>query len=141
MKVFSLIFKQFSAQFIGKIITSLSTFLILGMVARNFQEKGTGIFTLALTYIGIFNLLVDFGFNAHLLKKENFDFQKLLGTRIVWAIFLTAIALVTLPFWPFSSLDFSKAVIFGSFGILGSAIFTQPDYAQIINTLRHELKK
>lgn len=115
----------------GKAVTSISTFIILGLVARNYGEEGTGIFTLALTYLAIFYLLSDFGFNAHELRRIGVsefqsigkEWQKLLGTRILWSLLLVILAVGLLPFWPFASMEFSQAVIFGSLAIIGSGIF------------------
>ncbi len=98
-------------------------------MTRNYGEAGTGIFTLSLTYLAIFYILSDFGFNAHVLKRVQGtgfrlqEWQKLLGTRILWSLLLVVIAVGTLPFWPFASGEFSKAVVFGSLAIIGSAIF------------------
>lgn len=139
------IFQQTFWQILGKIVTTFSTFIILGIVARNYGEAGTGVFTLALTYLAIFYLLSDFGFNAHVLrelKSQSFDFarlwqgfaqdrmanlktkwQKLLGTRLVWSVALMMVAVGLLPFWPFVTPDFAKAVYFGSLTIVCSAIF------------------
>lgn len=124
MEILTKIFKQTFWQILGKVITSLSTFIILGMVARNYGENGTGIFTLALTYLAIFYLLSDFGFNAHALKKFQIEqFSKLLGTRLVWSGILVVIAVGLLPFWPFAGVEFNQAVLFGSLAIVGSGIF------------------
>lgn len=113
-------------QIIAKIITALATFSILGLVARNYGEEGTGIFTLTTTYLGIFYLLADFGFNAYILsradKVEN-EWNKLLGTRLVWALFLIVVALVVFPILPFATPFLFAAIIFGSLDILASAIF------------------
>lgn len=128
------IFSQSAWQILGKITSSLSTFIILGLVARNYGKEGTGVFTLTLTYLAVFYLLADFGFNAHVLKKIKnqtplrgpeikTEWQKLLGTRIIWSGILVILAIITLPFWPFTSLIFSQAVIFGSLAIVGSSIF------------------
>ncbi len=98
-------------------------------MARNYGEAGTGIFTLALTYLAIFYILSDFGFNAHVLKRvQGTDFrlqewQKLLGTRIIWSLFLVALAVGLLPFLPFATPEFSKAILFGSLAILATGIF------------------
>lgn len=110
-------------QIVGKVVTSLSTFIILGLVARNYGEEGTGIFTLSLTYLAMFYLLADFGFNAHILRQDKIEWQKLLGVRIVWSALLVVLAVGLLPFWPFSTPDFSQAVLFGSLAIVGSAVF------------------
>ncbi len=132
------ILQQTFWQIAGKIITSLSTFIILGLVARNYGTSGTGIFTLALTYLSIFYILADFGFNAHVLKKVQSVFQtasgrtefvvrsewrKLLGTRLVWSGLLIILAVGLLPFWPFSSFEFIQAVSFGSLAIIASSVF------------------
>ncbi len=130
MKVIPKILRQTFWQILGKIITSLSTFIILGLVARNYGEAGTGIFTLILTYLGIFYLLSDFGFNAHELKRVTSnkvqvtsEWQKLLGTRIVWALLLVGVAVGLLPLWPFGNPLFNQGVLIGSLAILGSGIF------------------
>lgn len=99
---------------LGKAVTALSTFIILGIVARSYKEEGTGIFTLALTYLTIFFLLGDFGFNAHILRKGVVDWQKLFGLRIILAVVLIVLSLLIFP---------SKITLFGSLAILGSAIF------------------
>lgn len=130
MNYFSKIFQQTSWQILGKVVTSISTFIVLGIVARNYDKEGTGIFTLALTYLAIFYMLADFGFNAHVLKKftvnslqSAVEWKKLLGTRIVWSILLVILAVGLLPLWPFATPDFAGAVLFGSLAIIGSAIF------------------
>lgn len=129
MGILGKIFKQTFFQILGKVITSLSTFIILGVVARSYKEAGTGTFTLALTYLAMFFLINDFGLNAHLLRNfktqnSNFktDWQKLLGVRILWSGVLVALAFCLLLLLPFS-LDFKQAIIFGVLSIIGSAIF------------------
>src|SRR3990167_4057689 len=125
------VFKQTFWQVLGKVVTSLSTLIILGLISRNYGEEGTGIFTLALTYLAMFYLLSDFGFNAHVLRKiqtssikiQNNEWQKLLGTRFIWSAALVMIAIGLLPFWPFSTPQFSQAVTMGSLAIIGSAVF------------------
>lgn len=130
MNYFSKIFQQTFWQVLGKVVTSISTFTVLGIVARNYGKEGTGIFTLALTYLAIFYMLADFGFNAHVLKKLTVyslqftgEWRKLLGTRIMWSAMLVILAVGLLPFWPFATAEFSKAVLFGSLAIIGSAVF------------------
>lgn len=124
------IFQQTFWQILGKVASSLSTFIILGLVARNYGEAGTGIFTLALTYLAIFYLLSDFGFNAHVLKRLQVtgdrvqkEWQKLLGTRILWSVALVILSVGTLPFWSFASPQFNQAVLSGSLAIIASGIF------------------
>ena len=94
MNLFSKILKQTGWQILGKAATSVSTFIILGVVARKYGPDGTGTFTLVLTYLGLFFMLSDFGFNAHVLKAEKIEFQKLLGTRIIWSAALMMLAIL-----------------------------------------------
>lgn len=128
--MFLKIFQQTAWQIFGKAVTVISTFIILGFLARNYGEEGTGIFTLALTYLAIFYLLADFGLNAHVLKNLKFqmlnvktEWQKLLGTRILWSAILVILAVGLLPILPFTTPDFTKAVIYGSLAILASSVF------------------
>lgn len=127
MKLLQKIFKQAFWQLLGKGVSSISTLIILGMIARNYGHRGLGEFSLALTYLAIFYLLSDFGFNAHVLKKlslnSNKEWNKLLGTRIIWSGTLVVLALVTLPFWPFSNPLFIKSILWGSLAIIASGIF------------------
>ncbi len=117
-------------QIIGKVVFSLATFIILALIARNYGEEGTGVFTLALTYLAIFYLLSDFGFNAHVLRKvkrQNSkvkkEWQKLLGTRILWSGVLIVLAIGLLPFWPFTTPEFAQAVVMGALAIMVTGIF------------------
>ncbi len=131
MNIFSKIFKQTSWQILGKIITSAITFSILSIISRNFGKEGLGALTLSSTYIGMYMLVADFGFNGHLLRElesknisdEGIIFGKLLGTRILWAIFLIIISITTLPLLSFSGSEFMLLTIAGCLAILGSAIF------------------
>lgn len=102
----------------------MSTLIILWLVARHYHEEGTGVFTLSLTYLSIFYLLADFGFNAHLLRQGwEEKWPNLLGTRLIWAAVLVALSLGLLPFLPFATSTFSQAVWFGAPAIVGSAVF------------------
>lgn len=131
MKYFSKISKQTLWQILGKVVTSFSTFIILGLVTRNFGKEGTGVFTLALTYLAIFYLLADFGFNAHVLSRVQGlgyrvqkEWHKLFGTRIIWSMVLVVTAVLLLPFLPFATPAFTTAVLIGCLAIVGSGIFT-----------------
>lgn len=118
-------------QIVGKIITSLSTLIILSSVTRKYGEEGTGIFTLVLTYLAIFYLLADFGFNAHVIKDiENKQHQlqiiwkKLLGTRLIISALLVLISLIVLPLMPFFSPILFAAISIGCLTILFNAIYS-----------------
>ncbi|KKQ66916.1 MAG: Polysaccharide biosynthesis protein [Candidatus Daviesbacteria bacterium GW2011_GWA2_38_24] len=115
-------------QLIGKTITSSFTVLILFLITRTYGESGTGVFTLALTYLSFFFLIADFGINAHILARPtegdySLEWRKLLGLRLVLSVFLTALALLILPFLPYDNPSFNLAVIFGSLSIIGAGVF------------------
>ena len=140
MNAFFKISKQTLWQSVVKLITTSSGFIILSAVARNYGEDGTGTFTLALTYLGFFYILSDFGFNALVVarlqeKDASLEWRKLLGTRILWSTGLIILALTLLLLLPFStssfgqpaglagfSFDFKLAVILGSLTILFFAV-------------------
>lgn len=141
MKSILKISQQAFWQSVVKLITTSSGFIILGAVARNYGEDGTGSFTLALTYLAFFYILSDFGFNALVVprlqeKDPSLEWRKLLGTRIIWSGVLTILALVLLVLLPFNppafgastslsagfSPDFKLAVLLGSLTILFFAV-------------------
>lgn len=122
--------KQTLWQITGKAVTSISTIILLGFVTRFFGKEGTGVYTQVLTYLSIFYLLADFGFNAYMLERVSvagvraqIEWRKFLGARVIWAFCLVLVALVTPLFLPFSTPEFYKAVLFGSWAIIFSAIF------------------
>lgn len=120
------IIQQTFWQGVVKIITTISGFLILGIISRKFGEAGTGDFTLALTYLAFFYIFADFAFNAHVLKRlqdtgyrVQEEWKKLLGTRILWSSLLIIISLLILIFLPSNfSTEFKLAVLLGSSTIL-----------------------
>lgn len=122
------ILHQTSWQILAKVISSLATIIILGLVSRNYGTTGTGVYTLAITYLSFFYLAADFGINAHVLPdliKENFNlsFQKLLGLRIFWAFILMILASSIIFFWPGVEKDFQQAVLIAIPAILGAGVF------------------
>lgn len=132
-------------QILGKFVSSLSTIVILGLVARNYGEVGIGIFTLALTYLAFFYLAADFGINAHFLTRvhgmgyrKQVEWRKLLGLRIVWAFLLVLISLLITPLLPFNNQTFSRTVLFGSLAIMGYALFISAN-AIFQSRLRYDL--
>lgn len=84
--------------------------------------------TLALAYLSFFALVVDFGLNAHVLpkflgKESSWEWQRLLGLRIIIASLATLLAAAVLLFWPQPTV-FKLTVIFGLLGIIEPAVFT-----------------
>lgn len=104
MRDFRQVFNQTSFQIIGKIITSISTLLILRIVAQNYGESGTGILTLVLTYLSMFALVLDLGVNAYILPRLlgnniEIEWRKLLGLRTLLVLFLLPLLWVLAFLW------------------------------------------
>lgn len=131
-------------QITGKVVTSFSTLIILGIISRRFGEDGTGIFTLALTYIAFFTLVVDFGVNAYLMPaflKDNIEtiWRKLFGFRLSLAFLLVPISIIGMIFWPTQETMFKYLVVIGSvFGILQPAVYVSAN-AIFQSRLRYDL--
>ena len=122
-------FKQTFFQLLAKLVTSLSTFFILSIIASKYSQEGLGVFTLSFSYLGLFMIVSDFGFNGHLLKQMQNNsgeeiFRKLLGVRILWALVLVVLSIILLPFFAFTGEQFLIVSIAGSLSIVGIAIFT-----------------
>lgn len=137
--------QQTSWQILGKVVTSLSTILVLSLVTRNYGESGTGVFTLVLTYLAFFYLAADFGINAHILQvlqdskqKTQNEFRRLLGLRLVWSVVLIILSVAITPLLPFNNLLFSQSVLFGALAIIGSSIFVTAN-AVFQSNLRYDL--
>ncbi len=143
MDVLKIVSKQTLWQLIGKAVTSLSTLVILGLVSRHYGASGTGVFTMALTYLGFFYLACDFGLNAYMLPellkqdRENV-WRKLFGMRLLLSLVLVVLAVAILPFIPFHSDVFNKAVLFGVLAIIGNGLFVTSN-ALFQSRLRYDL--
>ncbi|MCL5410202.1 MAG: flippase [Patescibacteria group bacterium] len=125
MEIIKKVIQQTSWQLIGKLATALSTFVILGIIARFYGETGVGIYTLALAYLAFFYLATDLGLNSYLLPKINLQdslLNSLFKLRIFWAIILLAPTLLLVFVLPIGDSDFRKAVIVGLPTIVTSAI-------------------
>lgn len=110
----------------SKVITTASTLIVLSLIAKNYGTEGVGSYTLAITYLAFFYLLVDLGLNAYLLPKVLSDrmiFRKLLGFRIIWAAALGLVAIITLSLMPFNNPILSELVKFGAITIFLNAAY------------------
>lgn len=129
MDLIKKIVKQTSAQVLGKTISSFTTFISLAFIARNYGTEGTGVYTLALTYLAFFYLFADLGLNGYALQRFDHnpeEANRLFNFRLIWSVSLTLIALVLLPLFSFSTFDFSQSILIGSstiisFGVINSA--------------------
>lgn len=115
-------------QLIGKIVTSLTTVIILGAVARRFGASEVGVLTLALTYLGFFSLFADFGLNAHILPRFlkgdiTIEWKKFFGLRLLITLLATLLAGLIIVFWPGQEETFRQTVLLGLVGVAESGFF------------------
>lgn len=113
--------KQAWWQVLARVFTILVGIFILSLISRNFGEEGTGVYTLAFTYLSFFYLAVDLGLNGYILEryqKNKEEVNKLFNFRFYWAIILMFLAIFTLPFWPFFSEQSRNTVLFGAITII-----------------------
>ncbi len=129
MKEFRKVFSQTSWQILGKAVSSLSTVVIIGLITRSYGETGTGIFTLALTFMAFFGLAVDFGLNAYILPHlldatAGTYWRKLFGLRIILMVVLFVVGLGVAFFGPFTNPIFRQLILLGlGVSIFESAVF------------------
>jgi O-antigen/teichoic acid export membrane protein len=108
-------------QVISKVATSLSSFIILGLVSRAYGQDGTGTFTLALTYLGFFYLATDLGLNTYYLPrlisfKE--EANSLFNLRFILSLLLVLLAILGTFFLPFNDNNFRLLVMVGAASII-----------------------
>lgn len=119
--------KQTMWQMISKIATSLSTFIILGLVSRTFGQAGTGTFTLALTYLGFYYLAADLGLNAYFLPRLNAyknEANSLFNARLILSLALIILANIITLFLPFADNNFRLLVLIGSITITFNSVLS-----------------
>lgn len=107
-------------------MSASSTIVVLGVATRSYGESGTGIFTLALTYLSFFFLAADLGLNSYVLPRitsKQDEVNKLFNFRLVWSVVLIVLANLLVYILPFSNPLFNQSVLLGSFTIVSSGIF------------------
>lgn len=92
------------AQFVGRIISSGTTFILTILLAHALGTEGYGDFSKIVTYVSFFYLFADFGMNAAFLqlKEEDkrFHIGHLISSRLILSILLTFISISLLSFFP-----------------------------------------
>ncbi len=131
MELIKKIIHQTGWQFGAKIVSALSTIFLLSLITRSFGESGTGVYTLAFTYLAFFYLAVDMGLNGYFLAFYDDDRElpnKLFNFRLVWSGILSFVALVILPFLPFSTTPFILTVCVGVLTIVLNGVFNSANF-------------
>ena len=119
--------EQTAWQVISKIVSTISNLIVLGLITRNYGQSGTGVYTLALTYIIFFYLIADLSLNNYFLTKYSKtakDPNYLFSIRILWSLFLIIVANLLVFLLPFNTPLFQSTVFIGSLAIFFSAIAT-----------------
>ena len=114
-------------QIIGRVVLTAGAFVSLGLVTRNYDKLEVGAYTLAQTYLAMFFIIADLGFNAYVLKKlkrNSDEANRLLNVRLYWSIFLALFASILILILPLGDGLVKMAVILGAVTIIGSGVFT-----------------
>lgn len=126
MELIKKVSKQAGWQVLGKLVSSSSTLIILGLITRNYGKDGTGLYTLGTTYLAFFYLLADLGLNGFFLprvQKDKDEISRLFLFRLFWSILLVFVCNLALPFLPFSNNAFNELILIGSITIIFSSFF------------------
>lgn len=117
------IFKNTTFQFVSRLITSSSSFLILLMVGALFGTQGYGSLTAIIAIVSLFYLIVDFGCNPFYLQEEEtpYQFRSLLYSRLVVAVLIMILLFIFVLIIPFNQ---SLSQIYSSTERIGLLIFS-----------------
>ncbi len=113
-------------QIIGKALSSISTFLVIGLIARNYGPEATGVYTLATTYLTMFYVVVDLGLNAYVLPKldqNSKEANNLFNLRFLWSLVVALTALLLAFVLPLGNQEFATSILIGLSTIVSASIF------------------
>jgi len=132
------------AQLFGKAATTISTILIIILVTRNFLVGDFGNYTAIFSYVALFYVFTDFGFNAVFVRetgsseeKQKEYFKNLLGLRLVTTILVAFLAIAILSFTGHS--NFVKLGIIIALGVLVAQSFVASSLALFQARIRYDL--
>ena len=124
-----LIAKNTFYQVVARLATSFIGFLITIIIARKFGVIGFGDFTKVTSYVALFYLFVDLGFNAVFLQYEKPNFKDLFYFRISISILVFAMLNLVALFLPYNHIlntGFSSGlrtgIVIFSLGIFAQSI-------------------
>lgn len=133
-----------SAQLFGKAATTISTIIVIILITRNFLVGDFGNYTAIFSYIALFYVFTDFGFNAIFVRETGSDkdkqkeyFKNLLGLRLVTTILVSFLAIVILSFTDHSNLV--KLGIIIALGVLVAQSFVASSLALFQARIRYDL--
>lgn len=131
------------AQLIGKAATAISTIIVTILITRNFSVGDFGSYTAILSYVALFYVFTDFGFNAIFVREAGGDqekqkeyFKNLLALRLVVSILVAFVAIAILAFTAHSSLV--KLGIIVGIGILITQSFVTTTLALFQARIRYD---
>lgn len=111
------------AQFGAKGLSVALSLLMVSLLTRYLGNEGYGNFTLVFTYISLFAVLSDMGFNQIIVrefsgKKEMSEFDKasILNSKLLLNIVSIVLPIVILPLFPYSD-TLKGAIIIGSIAV------------------------
>lgn len=137
-------------QIFAKAATVCVSLIITAIITRQLSVDSYGDFIKIMSFVSVFYLLADFGFNATFLKKTKdqslkADFDKFFALRILTSSFLTVVCILIvlpLPYFSANQTGYStlvKAGVFlGAFTILFQGLFNSTN-AIFQKKLRYDL--
>ena len=131
-------------QVLARLVSSGTSFLIVIMIARHFGVLGYGDFAKITAFVSLFYLIIDFGFNAIFLQREDnkIRFRDLLYPRIIFAGLIAVGVNLLAAFLPYNSLlqtGYSPVVRLG-IAIFSLTFFSESIMYTCLAVFQRELK-
>lgn len=123
----TLVAKNTLYQVVARLATAFIGFLITIIIAGKFGAVGYGDFTKVTSYVALFYLLVDMGFNAIFIQDEKVKFKDFLYFRIIISAVIFLLLNIIALFLPYSQVQNSG---FSASLRLGIMIFSIGIFAQ-----------
>jgi len=117
---------NFSVQIAGKAINTIIGILNVAIITRYLGVAGYGDYTTTFAYIAFFSVISDFGFFWIIIKRitagegDEFVIKNSLSIRFIFAALVFLIALILLPFLPYTSI-LKWAIVLAAFSIFWSS--------------------